>query len=157
MNVFEETQRPSSVLFGFGVVVIAFAAGWALWLSERLDKILWAQFALPAFAALVLVVVRMTTTVTSEHIRVVLLPFPRKTFALAEIERWDVVTYRPMLHYGGWGWRWSPSRGSAYTMSGNRGVMVHPRNGKAFLIGSQRPEELAAAIEAAKRGRTSGA
>ena len=35
-------------------------------------------------------------------------------------------------------------------MSGNRGVQLRLANGEELLIGSQRPEELAAAISTAK-------
>lgn len=157
MSVFEERQRPAPGLVAFGVFAVAIGTGWALWLSERLDELRWDQLLIPAFAALVLALLRMTTTVTPEHVRVAISPFPRKTVSLSDVAQWDVVTYRPVLHYGGWGWRWSPSRGWAYTMRGNRGVMIHPQGGKPFLIGSQRPEELAAAIQMAKQGRTSGA
>ena len=53
--------------------------------------------------------------------------------------------------YGGWGIR-RGRRGWAYNVSGNRGVLLQLENEKTLLIGSQRPDELAAAIEA-QRGR----
>ncbi len=34
----------------------------------------------------------------------------------------------------------------AYTVFGNRGVIVYLKSGKSFLLGSQRPEELARSI-----------
>jgi hypothetical protein len=37
-------------------------------------------------------------------------------------------------------------RGMAYTVSGNRGVQIELTSGRKILIGSRRPEELAAAI-----------
>lgn len=157
MSFFEERQRPAVALIASGVVAVTLAAGWAMWLSARLDEVRWQLFVIPGFAALVLALTRMTTTVTLYHVRIAISPFPRKTIALAEVAQWEVVAYRPLLHYGGWGWRWSPSRGWAYTMRGNRGVMIHPQGRKPFLIGSRRPEELAAAIQTAKQARTSGA
>ena len=39
----------------------------------------------------------------------------------------------------------------AYNVSGNRGVQPVFSNGKRLLIGSQRPDELAAAISQAKQ------
>jgi hypothetical protein len=63
-----------------------------------------------------------------------------------QIRRCEAITYRPILHYGGWGLRWAPGRGWAYSVSGNRGVRLTLSDGREFLIGSQAPEELARAI-----------
>ena len=38
--------------------------------------------------------------------------------------------------------------GKAYNVSGNKGVLLTFGTGKTLMIGSQRPEELAAAIRA---------
>jgi hypothetical protein len=51
-----------------------------------------------------------------------------------------------MEQYGGRGIR-RGRHGWAYTVSGNRGVKLILAGGEQFLIGSQRPEELAAAIQ----------
>jgi len=56
------------------------------------------------------------------------------------------VTYRPILRYGGWGIRWT-WKGKAYNVSGNRGVRIDFDSGRHLLLGSQRPDELARAIE----------
>jgi hypothetical protein len=45
----------------------------------------------------------------------------------------------------------------AYNVSGNRGVQLEFSNGKRLLIGSQRPEDLAAAISRAKQQGSGGA
>ncbi|MHC4643443.1 MAG: hypothetical protein ACYS32_17515, partial [Planctomycetota bacterium] len=57
-------------------------------------------------------------------------------------------TYKPILEYGGWGIRCSfTGKGKAYNVSGNKGVQLVFTNGKKLLIGSQQPDDLAAAIE----------
>jgi len=58
-------------------------------------------------------------------------------------------TYRPIREYGGWGIRYGFRKrsGKAYNMSGNKGVQLIFKNGKRLLIGSQKPDELAEAIE----------
>ena len=71
---------------------------------------------------------------------------------LADVAHVEPVTYRPIMDYGGWGirYRWgSPggTKGKAYNVSGNRGVKLTYYAGNHILIGSQQPEELAAAIE----------
>ena len=64
------------------------------------------------------------------------------------------ITYS-IVDYGGWGIRWVPN-GKAYNVRGNQGVRLDFANGRHLMIGSQRPGELAAAIEHAWSGlRTS--
>jgi hypothetical protein len=67
-------------------------------------------------------------------------------FPWPEIGSCEVRTYRPLLEYGGWGVRCG-RRGKAYNVRGNRGVQLEFTDGKRLLIGSQRSEELAAAIQ----------
>jgi len=62
-----------------------------------------------------------------------------------EITMAESVIYRPVREYGGWGFR--RGRGDyAYTVSGNRGVRISLVDGSSKLIGSQRANELAAAL-----------
>jgi hypothetical protein len=68
-----------------------------------------------------------------------------------EIASAEAVTYRPILEYGGWGIRIG-CRGWAYNVSGNRGVFIRKKTGNCFLLGSQKPDELAAAIHHAMDG-----
>jgi hypothetical protein len=65
-----------------------------------------------------------------------------------EIASAEAVTYRPIVEYGGWGIRVG-GRGWAYNVSGNRGVFIRKKTGTGFLLGSQRPEELAGAVRRA--------
>jgi hypothetical protein len=156
--IFEERQRPPAGLVIVGLAISAFAIAFGIVVSDRIGHLRWQLFYAPALALAVVTLVRMTTIVTAHYVRVTILPFPRKTFPVAEIAGCEVVTYRPFLEYGGWGWRWSVTRGPAYTMRGNRGVMVRRTNGKQLLIGSQRPEQLVAAIRSATtQGPPSGA
>ena len=71
---------------------------------------------------------------------------------LADVAQVEAVTYRPIMDYGGWGIRYSfgapgGTKGKAYNISGNRGVKLTYYAGRHLLIGSQKPDELAAAIE----------
>ena len=70
---------------------------------------------------------------------------PRR-FPFAAILSAEPVTYRPIEQFGGRGIR-RGRYGWAYTVSGNRGVKLILAGGEHFLIGSQRAEELAAAIQ----------
>lgn len=68
-----------------------------------------------------------------------------RRIAPEEVKSYQVKTYSPIREYGGWGIR-DGSKGKAYNISGNRGVELEISSGKRLLIGSQRPEELAGAI-----------
>jgi len=76
-------------------------------------------------------------------------------FLWQEIESLEARTYRPIREYGGWGIRFGAG-GKAYNVSGNRGLQLTFRGGrtKHVLIGSQRAEELAMAVESARRIET---
>ena len=67
---------------------------------------------------------------------------------LEDLVKYEVRTYSPIRDYGGWGIRWG-SKGKAYNVSGNRGINLEYSNGKQLLIGSQKPEELAEALDLA--------
>jgi len=70
---------------------------------------------------------------------------------LENVTRIAAVTYDPIGQYGGWGIRWT-WKGKAYNAGGNRGVRIDYTNGRHLLIGSQRPDELAAAVARVKAG-----
>ncbi len=90
----------------------------------------------------------LVTQVRRGEVRIRFWPFARRRIPIDEIVSYEVRTYRPIREYGGWGVRYGFG-GTAYNMSGNRGVQLELADGKRVLIGSQRPEELAAALGAA--------
>ena len=55
-------------------------------------------------------------------------------------------TYSPMREYGGWGIRFGKS-GKAYNIKGDEGLQLVFKNGKRLLIGSQKSQELAQAVD----------
>ena len=74
-----------------------------------------------------------------------------REIAYPSISECYMRTYRPIREYGGWGVRFGFSgRGWAYNVSGNRGVQLVFTNEKPLLIGSQRADELAQSIMAAR-------
>lgn len=87
----------------------------------------------------------LVTEVLPDGIDVRFIPLARQFIPFGNIALCEVREYRPILEYGGWGIRYGFS-GKAYNVSGNRGVQLTFTTGKRFLIGSQQPEQLAAAI-----------
>ncbi len=88
---------------------------------------------------------RLHTVVDDEGIFVRFVPFPGSRILFSEIQSCEARTYRPLYEYGGWGIKWGRS-GKAFNISGDRGVQLVMKDGKRILIGSQRADELAAAI-----------
>ncbi len=108
-------------------------------------------FSLPII--LVVGVLRMTTLVTPTEVRVWFgfIPTYRREIAIVSISRVEVVDYRPIADFKGWGVRVGPDGERALNARGDRGVRLHLVDGSMLLIGSQRPEELALAVEGALR------
>lgn len=102
---------------------------------------------------------KLITEVRVDGVYIRYVPFHRsyRCFLFSEIQSWEPRTYSPIGEYGGWGIRWGRGGGIdnlAYNVSGNQGVQLVLNNGRRILIGSQKPQELALAIESAVR--TSG-
>ncbi|MFO7889256.1 MAG: DUF6141 family protein [bacterium] len=108
--------------------------------------ILWVVFGI--IFPLFLPFTKLTTEVRNNGIYIQLFPFhltPRR-IDLATLKSYEVRKYKPIPEYGGWGIR-KGHQGTAYNMSGNKGVQLELYNGKRILIGSQKPEELFHAIK----------
>lgn len=111
------------------------------------DGVIWLMWGLigvgiPALLA----AVRLEVRVTDRELQVRYRPFYRRTFLRRELRSHRARTYRPLLEYGGWGLRWTPWAGTAFNVRGNRGVQLVLGNGKRLLLGSQRADELDAAL-----------
>lgn len=90
---------------------------------------------------------RLTTTANGEGVRVKGFLFIDRRIPYGEIASATARRYRPIMEYGGWGYRLGPS-GKAYNARGDEGVQLVLKTGGRVLIGSQRAEELARLISA---------
>lgn len=71
--------------------------------------------------------------------------WPERLLPYDQIVKVEAIHYRPIRDYGGWGVRGvMPVR--AFNVSGNRGVLITFVEGKTLMIGSQRADQLALAI-----------
>jgi hypothetical protein len=104
-------------------------------------------------AVLVVGVLRMITEVTPVEVRVWFgwLPTYRRSVPIGAIKALEVVRYRPIVDCRGWGVRSGPDGERVLSARGDRGVRLHLTDGSRLLIGSQHPEELAAALTRAMR------
>jgi hypothetical protein len=94
--------------------------------------------------------------VTPDSVRVHYRPFVRRRIPLSDIQRLEARRYSPVKEYGGWGIKGWSKANMAYNVSGDRGVELTLVDGRAIMLGSQRADELAAAISAQKGAHRGG-
>ena len=157
MTPFKEVQRlRENAIVKVTLLFLAASAAWMLWIALQAGahSIVRGLAAVPALVSWALIawlwVGRLETEVGSEQVCLRYWPlwFPKR-IALSEIESSEAIQYRPIRDYGGWGIRWGRG-GWIWNVYGNRGVRLNFNNGKHFVIGTQQPDPLAAAIEAAR-------
>lgn len=98
---------------------------------------------------LLLISLKLTTLINKEGIYIQLFPLHFKTLYVnwSDIATIEVRKYKPIMEYGGWGYRYSFNNGKAYNISGNMGLQLVLKNGDKILIGTQKPEELLAFLK----------
>jgi len=103
--------------------------------------------------SLIVGALRMVTLVIPTELRISFgfLATFRRVVPLDLIQAVEVVHYHPIRSFGGWGIRIGRDGERVYNARGDRGVRIHLHDGTKMLVGSQRPEQLALAIEAARR------
>lgn len=110
---------------------------WSVWL-------LWLVFGIgfPIFWAMM----RLIVEVRDDYLLVRYYPLTSRKVLYSDIKQVEARTYSPLREYGGWGIRgWGNKR--AYNVSGNKGVELELQDGQKIMIGSQKPEELALALD----------
>ena len=146
MAVFSERQGFSRNFINglfVSVVLLFLALAWqsqtqGLLVGAALVAVLWA----------LMLAAKMTTQVDDDGITIRTLFFINRRISYDEIVTAQSVAYKPLRDFGGWGYRIGPG-GRAYNMSGNLGVQLVLTRERRVLIGSQKPDDLAAAINGA--------
>lgn len=91
---------------------------------------------------------KLTTMIDDSGISYKFFPFHLSfhTIKWDEIESYEVINYRPIREYGGWGIRYAWNK-KAYNVSGNVGLSVQLKTGKKVLFGTQKEKELKEFLE----------
>jgi len=96
---------------------------------------------------------KLVTEVHDDGIYIQYVPYHRHllTYKWSDLQDFQTREYRPIREFGGWGLRLSPfGGGMAYNVSGNQGLQLVLKSGKKILIGTQRRDELDAALKQIK-------
>jgi hypothetical protein len=160
--IFREVQAFGPTLRWLLVVLMAISLaifGIALWEAitnpETINKFIptllsIVAMAIPIAAVALIFITKLETEVRTDALYVRLYPLHirYRIFTPQDLAEHYPRTYKPIREYGGWGIRCSfTGKGRAYNISGNKGVQLVLTNGKKLLIGSRKPDDLAAAID----------
>ena len=66
----------------------------------------------------------------------------KKKIPFSDIEKAEAVTYSPIGEFGGWGIRMGGKKKRAWTIRGNRALLLHLKDGTRFYLGSDKPERM---------------
>lgn len=151
-------QKPRYVrlfpLLGCGLIAHAILGGPAL--PER------AVALVAGLTALLLMSGGVRTSVTPEGVvvRVGLLALPILRLRARDIGEAAAYAFDPPVEFGGYGYRLGLGRSAgirAINLEGGTGVLLTTAKGRRYLLGTDRPEQMAAAINAARGAPQAGA
>jgi hypothetical protein len=157
--MFKEEQRAKQVW----VFVLVYLIAIGIWGSFVTSIMGWVDLE-PGPAAILLLVfgiglpaflhmARLTVELHPDHVLVIWHPLRTVRLYYRDMAEVRSVTFRPIRDWGGWGVRWVPGKGMAYTMSLSGGVEIKLKSGKLVVVGSQKAEQLEQAIAAQVHGR----
>jgi hypothetical protein len=153
--LFVEEQRFRQ-LWLRGLVLLGAALVWTVWVdavfgARTADVGVWVAWGLTGVAIPVaLLLLRLETTVEPGRLRVRFAPFTRgRTVELTSVLDVRAVTVRPIVEWGGYGYRRNLRKGVAYLVQGTGAVQLSLGAGAKLVVGSQRPDVLARAVLAA--------
>jgi hypothetical protein len=94
----------------------------------------------------------LRTEVLPDRLRVRFDGMPGWNIPLERVENAEVVRVNPLRDFGGWGYRASRKFGWVYNVWGEHAVLITLTDGRKRTVGTQRPNELAAAVLAGALG-----
>ncbi len=96
-------------------------------------------------------VLKLKTQLTEHEIQMKYYPFFTKMVKWSDIKSAKVLNYG---FVGGWGIRLWTKYGTVYNVKGSTGLAIEMKNGKKFLIGTQKETELKYALQQITRVNT---
>tara|TARA_B100001146_G_C16166813_1_gene428252 strand:+ start:920 stop:1441 length:522 start_codon:yes stop_codon:yes gene_type:complete len=132
------------------IVVTMIGLGWSIFNTpSNITIILITLISSIFFSSIIylIYIASLDTKTTADGVYIKFRPFHRKwiQFPFESIQGSESCKYNPIRDYGGYGIRYG-SKGKAYNVSGNKGVLIKFSEGKPLLIGSQKHLELSSVI-----------
>jgi hypothetical protein len=150
MTYFHEDQRfRQSWLWVLIAVLLVLPVAVVIAVTPRASAVsLLAAVLVGAAVAALLALARLETTVTGDAVTIAFHGvWPTRRIRVADIAEVERTRYT-MLDSGGWGVHLGLA-GMTYNVSGNEGVRFRLKSGARVLLGTQRPDELLAAVHRA--------
>ena len=147
--VFVENQRFSKwwvwvlLLIPAAVVVVTCIYFLSRFPSRPAQALLF-PLAVSLAAPALMMLMRMNLVISGQAVVARFFPL-RRRIEIAEIASFRVITYT-IRDFGGWGIKWARDGTLVLNVSGNRAIRIHRRNGKSLILGTQRPDDFAAAL-----------
>jgi|SRR5699024_665260 len=150
---FKESQRFNQwwmwsllLLIFFSPLLFNLKSLWHNGYAATFSKGLIAHFVTIGLCIVFFALLKMETTINREGIRIRYFPFFTKNFAWKDIADIEEVTYT-LRQVRGWGLRYRTKFGTVYNVRGKHGIHFHLKDGKEYLIGTQKTAEAKAIIE----------
>ncbi|MGP4079579.1 DUF6141 family protein [Pseudalkalibacillus sp. R45] len=153
--LFKENQRFTSwyfiliVLFLIGVMWYGFIQqiyfGKPFGTNPASDTTLWVLWVLFGIAfPIFFLTITLTTEINESGIFVRFRPFhlKKRKFMFSEMKSINVETYNPLREFFGFGLRFSLNGTTAYNVKGSKGIRIEMMDGRKYLIGTQKAEEV---------------
>jgi len=99
-------------------------------------------FGLPSLFYLLMGQLRTRVTPEGIAIRWGFAEVIKKWVPFEKVEGAEAVRYSPIGEFGGWGIRIGRNKKKAWTVRGNRAVLLRLSDGTRFYLGSDRPERI---------------
>lgn len=163
--LYREVQRFRQWWFLALVAGTAWIA-WSAWIQQIVlgepfgtqpasDLMIWALWLVLGLAVPVVALgLRLVTLVTRQAVVVRFPPFRPRVVEHDEILDVRTEEVRPVVRWGGYGYRRRPDGDVAFLVRGRGAVRLAVGENRAVVIGSRRPEQLATAITEARRARS---
>lgn len=87
---------------------------------------------------------KLKTEIDTKQIRIIFFPLVSRTVEWSDVKSAQVLNYG---FVGGWGIRLFTKYGTVYNTKGNKGLAIELKNGKKFIVGTQKMDELSEVIE----------
>lgn len=138
--IYRDEQAPPL----WALVVLLVVTGYSVWIG--IEERSWVATVISSIVLFGTSTARVRVEVRRSGVTAAWRPLRKRVLPWTEIVSVEPVHYNPLRDYGGWGIRYSQRKGWAYTMKGNRGVLLTLRSAKPLLVGTEHADQLAAAI-----------
>ena len=109
-----------------------------VFISEGFSKSI-LTFALVGVCNVLFFMLKLSTKIDATGIKMAFFPSVNKSLEWKEIKTVKVFDYG---FVGGWGVRMWTKYGTVYNIKGSKGLLVELNNGKTFVVGTQKEDEL---------------